>query len=314
MPTWVAIACLMVPPHADASAEAGSFVERKEVLIRAGDGLGIQPTHGNSYMPSESLNLSTSPNPGDPGSASAPEPDRQQENPRAPNPPETPLQTQAGNRDLSPAASAETTAAPSAPSPPPADSAQPPLTSEEKRRRLEAEALPLMDLVYSVARRMVGDEAKAEDLTQETFLRAFRSNEQYTLGTNCKAWLLTILRSVYIDASRHVQARGGTHEQLPHDVFAPNERTDLPIDAARFMSILDVMVDDDIRDAMLHVPELYREAFVMVVIAELPYKEAALVLGVQEGTVKSRVFRACQMLKGKLWNYAVERRIAKNQG
>jgi RNA polymerase sigma-70 factor (ECF subfamily) len=60
---------------------------------------------------------------------------------------------------------------------------------------------------------------------------------------------------------------------------------------------------------MLNLPDLYREAFVMVVIAELPYKEAAQVLGVQEGTVKSRVFRACQMLKSRLWNYAVQRRI-----
>jgi RNA polymerase sigma-70 factor (ECF subfamily) len=180
---------------------------------------------------------------------------------------------------------------------------------EEKRRLLEAEALPLMDLVYSVGRRMVGDEARAEDLVQETFLRAFRSVDQYKLGTNCKAWLLTILRSVYIDSSRHVQARGGAHEQLPVDVFAQPDRTDLPIDAERFMSILDVMVDDDIKAAMLNLPDLYREAFIMVVIAELPYKEAAQVLGVQEGTVKSRVFRACQMLKSRLWNYAVQRRI-----
>ena len=151
----------------------------------------------------------------------------------------------------------------------------------------------------------------AEDLVQETYLRLFRSIDQYKLGTNCKAWLLTILRSVYIDSSRHIQARGGNHEQLPPDIFAQAERTDLAIDPARFMSILDVMVDDDIRDAMLQLPDLYREAFVIVVIAELPYKEAATVLGVQEGTVKSRVFRACQMLKGRLWNYAVERRIAK---
>jgi RNA polymerase sigma-70 factor (ECF subfamily) len=176
---------------------------------------------------------------------------------------------------------------------------------------LEIEALPLMDLVYSVARRMVGDEARAEDLVQETYLRAFRSIEQYRFGSNCKAWLLTILRSVYIDSARHNLARGGTHEQLPHDVFAQPDRTEFAIDPSRFMSILDVMVDDDIRDAMLLLPELYREAFVMVVIAELPYKEAAIVLGVQEGTVKSRVFRACQTLKSKLWNYAVERRIAR---
>jgi RNA polymerase sigma-70 factor (ECF subfamily) len=188
---------------------------------------------------------------------------------------------------------------------------EPEATPEQRRVRLETEALPLMDLVYSVARRMVGDEARAEDLVQETYLRAFRSIDQYRSGTNCKAWLLTILRSVYIDASRHSQARGGNHEQLPTDVFAPGERTDLPIDPHRFMSILDVMVDDDIRDAMLQLPDLYREAFVMVVIAELPYREAAAVLNVQEGTVKSRVFRACQMLKDKLWKYAVHRRIAR---
>ncbi|HVS73644.1 MAG TPA: sigma-70 family RNA polymerase sigma factor [Phycisphaerae bacterium] len=195
------------------------------------------------------------------------------------------------------------------PDPPPPE---PELSPETRRAMLEAEALPLMDLVYSVARRMIGDEAKAEDLVQETYLRAFRSPDQYKLGTNCKAWLLTILRSVYIDASRHTSARGGAHEQLPIEVFAPDERADLAIDPHRFMSILDVMVDDDIREAMLQVPDVYREAFVMVVIAELQYREAADVLNVQEGTVKSRVFRACQMLKDKLWRYAVDRRLTRH--
>lgn len=184
------------------------------------------------------------------------------------------------------------------------------LTPEQQRYRLEAEALPLMDLVYAVARRMVGNDALAEDLVQETYLRAFRFSGQYQIGTNCKAWLLTILRSVYIDSTRHNQARGGNHEQLPHDIAATEDKAEFPLNPAHFMSVLDVMVDDDIRDAMLMLQDLYREAFVMVVIAELPYKEAAAVLGVQEGTVKSRVFRACQMLKTRLWKYAVNRRLA----
>lgn len=169
-----------------------------------------------------------------------------------------------------------------------------------------------MDLVYAVARRMSGEDARAEDLVQETYLRAFKSSSQYQTGTNCKAWLLTILRSVYIDSARQIQSRGGTHEQLPADVNAPAETVNVAIPAEQFMSILDRMVDDDVRAAMLAVPDVYREAFVMVVIAELPYKEAAEVLGVQEGTVKSRVFRACQLLKGRLWNYAKERRIARD--
>ena len=187
-----------------------------------------------------------------------------------------------------------------------------PDTAGEAARRLqmEAEMLPIMDLVFAVARRMVGDAARAEDLVQETYLRAFRSSEQYQPGTNSKAWLLTILRSVYIDSNRHTQARGGAHEQLPAEMRAPEERADLAGNAAGFMSVLDLMVDDDIRDAMLSVQALYREAFVMVVIGGLAYKEAASVLGVQEGTVKSRVFRACQVLKRRLWSYAVDRRLA----
>lgn len=184
--------------------------------------------------------------------------------------------------------------------------------SESSRAVLEAEALPLMDLIFSVARRMVGEQAKAEDLVQETYLRAFRFSDQYKRGTNCKAWLLTILRSVYIDYTRHAQARGGSHEQLPADIRAPLEQLDNHISHTHFLNVLDIMVDDDVRNAMLGLPELYREAFIMVVIGELPYKDAALILAVQEGTVKSRVFRACQMLKGRLWNYAVERRITKN--
>lgn len=185
------------------------------------------------------------------------------------------------------------------------------LTPEERRIRFEAEALPLMDLIFAVARRMVGEDARAEDLVQETYLRAFKSSSQYQTGTNCKAWLLTILRSVYIDSTRQIQSRGGAHEQLPAEVHAPNETLNVAIPAEQFMSILDRMVDDDVKAAMLSVPDVYREAFVMVVIAELPYKEAAEILGVQEGTVKSRVFRACQMLKSKLWNYAKERRITR---
>ncbi len=184
-----------------------------------------------------------------------------------------------------------------------------PVTGAAQRLQMEAEALPLMDLIYAVARRMTGSDARAEDLVQETYLRAFRSSAQYQTGSNCKAWLLTIMRSIYIDSTRHVQARGGTHEQLPHDIHAPAERTDLTLNPEQFMNVLDLMVDDDIRDAMLALQDVYREAFVMVVIAELPYKEAAGILGVQEGTVKSRVFRACQMLKDRLWHYAVERRV-----
>ncbi|MCL2645902.1 MAG: RNA polymerase sigma factor [Phycisphaerales bacterium] len=188
----------------------------------------------------------------------------------------------------------------------------PTIPSEEKRRQLESEALPLMDQIFTMARRMVGEKTQAEELVQETYLRAFRSADQYRLGSNIKAWLSAILRSVHIDSYRYVQAssRNGTHEELTPDIFANPERTDLAIDPTEFMSVLDMMVDDDIREAILQLPDIYREAFVMVVVSELTYEEAADRLGVQIGTVKSRVFRACQDLKIRLWRYAVERRMA----
>jgi len=188
----------------------------------------------------------------------------------------------------------------------------PAIPPEEKRRQLESEALPLMDQIFTMARRMVGEKSQAEELVQETYLRAFRSVDQYRLGSNIKAWLSTILRSAYIDSYRRVQAhsRSGTHEPLTSDIFANPERNDLATDPTEFMSVLDLMVDDDIHEAMLRLPDIYREAFVMVVVSELTYEEAAEALGVQIGTVKSRVFRACQDLKMRLWPYAVERRMA----
>jgi RNA polymerase sigma-70 factor (ECF subfamily) len=183
----------------------------------------------------------------------------------------------------------------------------------DARSMIENEALPLRPIVLAIARRLIGDETRAEDLVQETYLRAFRSSAQYRAGTNCRAWLLTILRSVYIDLTRHHQARGGRHEQLPADIQDEPQRSDLGIDPSRFMSVLDLLVDDQLRAAMLNLPEQYREALVLVIIGELPYKEVAEILGVQEGTVKSRVFRACQTLKSRLWNYAIDRRMVKPQ-
>jgi RNA polymerase sigma-70 factor (ECF subfamily) len=80
--------------------------------------------------------------------------------------------------------------------------------SEDQRRAFEEEALPHLDAVYRVALRLAGDEAQADDLTQETMLKAYRSWHQYKRGTNVKAWLLTILRHTFINEYRRSKRAG----------------------------------------------------------------------------------------------------------
>src|SRR5688572_21706225 len=93
-------------------------------------------------------------------------------------------------------------------------SAQPPGSPDSRRIRFDAEAMPLMAVVYRVARRLGPTEEDAKDLVQETYLRAYRSFDSFRSGTNCRAWLLTILYSVFVNQYRKVRREP---ELLPID-------------------------------------------------------------------------------------------------
>jgi RNA polymerase sigma-70 factor (ECF subfamily) len=134
---------------------------------------------------------------------------------------------------------------------------------------------------------MTGNVADAEDLVQETFLRAYRSFHRFATGTNARAWLITILQRVRIDALRRA-GRAGETSPLPEEgpaVQAPQERTPGVIDLER---------------ALASVPEPYKTAVILRDIEELSYEEIAVAVGVPIGTVMSRIYRGRAFLRTAL--------------
>ena len=175
--------------------------------------------------------------------------------------------------------------------------------SQGKRAAFEAEALPHLDTVYRVGLRLAGDETQAEDLVQETMLKAFRSWHQYRPGTNVRAWLLTIVRHTFINQYRKAK-RGGAqvdvNEIEPYTVFHDVHETD---PEGRFFAEI---VDDEVLQAIDALPDEFRETLVLSDVEGLTYAEVAEVTEVPVGTVKSRLFRARQALQQQLYHYAVE--------
>ena len=176
-----------------------------------------------------------------------------------------------------------------------------PITGEWDARRLsfEAEALIHVDALFRVALRFVGNAADADDLVQDTLFRAYQAWDQFEPGTNAKGWLITILRNVFINEYR----RNARRRQILESESAPPQHA-----TVRFF---DDLVDDEVMRAIDALPLPYREVVVLRDIEELHYDEIATMVGVPVGTVKSRLFRAREMLQDKLLDYAVSTGLIK---
>jgi RNA polymerase sigma-70 factor (ECF subfamily) len=170
-------------------------------------------------------------------------------------------------------------------------------------RSFDAEALPHLDALYRVALRLTGDPSQAEDLVQDTMLKAYRSWRQYRPGTNAKGWLLTILRNTFINdyRRRKLEPVAMDLEAVePHALYRAVEQSDP--EGAFFSKIVDAKVLEAI-DALA--PE-FREVLVLSDIEGMRYAEIAETLQVPVGTVKSRLFRARRQLQAALYAHAVE--------
>jgi len=187
--------------------------------------------------------------------------------------------------------------APSSPIPP-----TPPVPVDAKRESFEREALVHLDALYRVALRLTNNAADADDLVQETMLKAYRAWDQYEKGTNAKGWLLTILRHAFINEYRR---RTRHPENVNLDTIEPfavfGEIQDEDPQGAFF----DKIVDDEVLKAIDQLPESFRETLVLSDVEGMSYQEIAKILEIPVGTVKSRLFRARQALQGKLYDYAV---------
>jgi len=173
---------------------------------------------------------------------------------------------------------------------------------DEPRRRFEREALAHLDALYGFALKLARSRDDAEDLVSDTVLRALERWEQYRLGTNIRAWLFTILYRVFVSRRRRIDAREVPAGEGP-DGRPRHEAVGEADPEGRFY---DSFLDEEVTRAIDALPEEYRSAVVLSDVHELRYAEIAEILGVPEGTVKSRLFRGRRILQRKLAGYAVD--------
>jgi len=185
-------------------------------------------------------------------------------------------------------------------------------TGEGKRALFEREALPHVNALYSAALRLARNSDDAQDLLQETMLRAYRFFDQYTVGTNCRAWLLTILYNNFCNGFR---VAGREHVAANPDDFQRELDNRLlrddPSGGDPEALVSDGVMDHEVRDALDSIPNDFRAALIMVDIEELDYTEAARVLGIPIGTVKSRISRGRQLMRMALAEFARTRGLTR---
>ena len=174
----------------------------------------------------------------------------------------------------------------------------------------EEEALPHLDAVYRFALRLSGSADDAEDLVQETFLRAYKAWAQFERGTRAKSWLFTICRNVFLRRRERAQR----HDEIVSETADRSGPGQSPLNPV-WVSTLGVdpegdffssIVDGRIVQAIEELPEEYRTAVVLSDVEGLAYAEIAELVGVPVGTVKSRLFRGRRRLQEVLYEHAVE--------
>ena len=181
------------------------------------------------------------------------------------------------------------------------------LAAEARDRvRFEEDALALADQVYRVARHLANSREDAEELVQETYVRAFRSWASFQPGTNLRAWLLRILTNLNIDRGRRQQRTPQIQPLEANDYHLYDKLTEAGDGVADADRVVERLSQDHIVSALAEVPHDFRDVVVLVDIGDFSYADTAHILDIPVGTVMSRLHRGRRVLKGALAHAALE--------
>jgi len=177
----------------------------------------------------------------------------------------------------------------------------------DKRKQFEVEAMPHMDALYRTALRMTKNQSDAEDLVQETMVKAYRFWDKFEPGSNCRAWLFKIMTNIFINEYRS-KSRTPVSVNMDDidDNFLYGQLAAKSPDKNPEEQLFAKIFDDDVKKAIEELPDDFRLVVVLSFLEDFSYQEIADIVDLQLGTVKSRLHRGRKLLQKKLYDYAVK--------
>lgn len=173
----------------------------------------------------------------------------------------------------------------------------------EKDAAFAAEALPWIDDVYRFALSLTRNEADADDVVQETFLRAYRSWHTFQPGSDGRRWLFTIARNVFLRSREREKYRVDAEDGDVESLAAAQQTAEVRRSGDEVL-LSKIDLQPALKEALARLDEPFRSTVILVDVEDLPYEAAAEVLGVPIGTVRSRLFRGRRLLQEMLLTYA----------